>query len=92
MALKSKSHISSSQSHYPLVTDLTQYINNKMGRPDQAPLYIYVDNEIVVSPENTMAELYQEHREDDFFLYLAYYEENIHTYRSKSFLSDNLTT
>lgn len=66
-----------------LVRDLVQFINSKMLRPEDAPLFIYVDNEIVVSPENSMAKLYQEHREDDFFLYLAYYEENIHRHLEK---------
>ena len=61
-----------------LVGDLIQFINNKVGRADQAPLFLYVKNEIIVALESTMAELYQEYREDDFFLYLAYYEENIH--------------
>jgi len=50
-----------------------------MGRPDCAPLFIYADNEIVASLNSTMAELYQEYREDDYFLYLAYFEENIHS-------------
>jgi hypothetical protein len=65
---------------YPIsaVSGLIQFINNEVGRSDQAPLFIYVKNEIIVSLESTMAELYQEYREDDFFLYLAYYERNIH--------------
>ena len=49
-----------------------------MGRPDHAPLFIYADAEIIVSKESTMAALYQEHRENDYFLYLAYFEENIY--------------
>ena len=60
------------------VGELIQFINSKMSRSEQAPLFIYADNEIVVSPTNIMSELYQEFREDDFFLYLAYYEENIY--------------
>ena len=59
------------------VRDLIQYINSKLpGRSDHAPLFIYIENEIVAPAETTMAELYQEYREDDYFLYLAYYEEN----------------
>jgi len=49
-----------------------------MSRPEHEPLYIYVQDEVVVSPEDTIAQLYQEYRDDDFLLYLAYYEENIH--------------
>lgn len=60
------------------MSGLIQFINSEVGRPDQAPLYIYVSNELIVSLDSTMAELYQEYREDDFFLYLAYYEKNIH--------------
>lgn len=59
------------------VCDLVQYINSKLpGRSEHAPLFIYIENEIIAPAEATMAELYQEHREDDYFLYLAYYEEN----------------
>ena len=59
------------------VRDLIQYINSKLpGRSEHAPLFIYIENEIVAPADATMAELYQEHREDDYFLYLAYYEEN----------------
>lgn len=59
------------------VCDLIQYINSKLPcRSEHAPLFVYVDNEIVAPREATMAELYQEYREDDYFLYLAYYEEN----------------
>lgn len=61
-----------------LVGDLIQFINSKLYRSDHAPLFLYVQNELVVSRESSMAELYQEYREDDFFLYLAYYEENTH--------------
>lgn len=63
----------------PTVGDLCQYINNKMQRPEHAPLFIYANNEIVTSRNSTMAELYQEYREDDYFLYLAYYEENVYS-------------
>lgn len=62
---------------YITVCDLVQYINSKLpGRSEHAPLFIYIENEIIAPAEATMAELYQEHREDDYFLYLAYYEEN----------------
>ncbi len=61
------------------VADLCQYINTKMFRPDHAPLYIYVDNELIVSKDSTLAELYQEYRTDDYFLYLSYSEENAYS-------------
>ena len=64
---------------FTAVGDLSQFINRKMNRPDHAPLYIYANNEIIVSKESTMATLYQEYREDDYFLYFAYYEENIYS-------------
>lgn len=66
-----------------------QFINTQIERFEHAPLYIYVSNELVVSPEDTMAHLYQEFREDDFFLYLAYYEENIHRNRERTVSSDS---
>ena len=72
------------------VGDLIQYINSKMYRPEHAPLFIYVDNEIIVSRESTMAELYQEYREDDYFLYLAYYEENKYSQPDRSSRSHDL--
>ena len=53
-----------------------------MQRPEHAPLFIYVKNEVVASRNSTMAELYQEHREDDYFLYLAYFEENVYSTQS----------
>ena len=74
-------HLRCSLGNFPscIVGDLIQFINDKVGRSDlQAPLYLYVKNEIIVSQNSTMAELYQEFREDDFLLYLAFYEENIH--------------
>ena len=49
-----------------------------MGRAEHSTLFIYAENEIVLSPASVMSQLYQEYREDDFFLYLGYYEENIH--------------
>ena len=65
------------------VCDLIQYINSKLpGRSEHASLFIFIENEIVAPASATMAELYQEHREDDYFLYLAYYEEN--PYQDKS--------
>ena len=70
---------------------MIQFINNKVGRGDSAPLYIYVKNEIIVSFESTMAELYQEYREDDFFLYLGYYEENIHRHLPVEKSADSMT-
>ena len=55
-----------------------------MRRPESEPLYIYVKNELVASKESTMAELYQEYREDDYFLYVAYYEKNLYESESRS--------
>ena len=52
-----------------------QYINDKLQHPKHAPLYVYVDNEIVAAEISTLASLYQEYHADDYFLYLAYYEE-----------------
>lgn len=50
-----------------------------MGRPDgHAPLFIYADREVVLSRELEMARVYQEYREEDLFLYLAYYEDNVY--------------
>lgn len=67
------------------VCDLIQYINSKLpGRSDRAPLFIYIENEIIASREATMAQLYQEYREDDYFLYLAYYEENHYQDKTKA--------
>ena len=67
------------------VCDLIQYINNKLpGRSEHAPLYIYIENEIIAPREATMAALYQEYREDDYFLYLAYYEENHYQDKTKT--------
>ena len=60
------------------VGDLCQYVNSKLERSDQAPLYMYADNEIVTSKQSVIAEVYQEYRENDFFLYLGYFEENIY--------------
>ena len=59
--------------------DVIQYINDKLQRPKHAPLYLYVDNEIVVAESSSLASLYQEYREDDYFLYLAYFEEMVHS-------------
>ena len=41
-------------------------------------MYIYANSELVVSKGSVIAEVYQEYREDDFFLYLGYYEENVY--------------
>ena len=41
-------------------------------------MFIYAHNELVVSKGNVIAEVYQEYRDDDFFLYLGYYEENMY--------------
>lgn len=60
------------------VRGVVKMINTETSRPEQAPLFIYVQNEVIVSLESSMAQLYQEYREDDYFLYLAYYEKNIH--------------
>lgn len=64
-----------------IVGDLCTYLNTKLKRSDAAPLYIYVDKDVVASRLTTMEELYQEYRDDDYFLYLAYYEINIHSKR-----------
>ena len=68
--------------HARAVSDLCQYINEKTGRPDgHAPLFIYAANEVVLCREAGMAQVYQEYREADLFLYLAYYEENVYAHR-----------
>ena len=67
----------------PTVGDLCQYVNSKLNRSEQAPLFIYANNEIVTSLQSVIAEIYQEFREDDFFLYLGYYEENIYADKAK---------
>ena len=64
--------------HFTTVGDLCHYINGKLNRSEEAPMFIYANNEVVVSKDSIVAEVYQEYREDDFFLYLGYYEENIH--------------
>ena len=62
--------------------DLSQYINSKLpGRSEHASLFIYIESEIIAPREATMAQLY---REDDYFLYLAYYEENHYQDKTKS--------
>ena len=62
----------------PSVRSLIKFINSELDRPDHAPLFIYVSNEVIVSSDSTMAQLYQEYRQDDFFLYIAFYEKNTH--------------
>ena len=65
------------------VGDLCQYINSKLNRAEDAPLFIYAHNELVISKLSIIAEIYQEFREDDFFLYLGYYEENMYADKPK---------
>ena len=65
------------------VGDLCHYINSKLNRAEDAPLFIYAQNELVISKLSIIAEIYQEFREDDFFLYLGYYEENLYADRPK---------
>ena len=56
---------------------MIQYINSKLpSHSEHAHLFIYIESEIIAHQGVTMAQLYQEYREDDYFLYLAYYEEN----------------
>ena len=57
------------------------YINSKLlSRSEHAPVFIYIESEIIAPREATMAQLY---REDDYFLYLAYYEENQYQDKTK---------
>ena len=59
------------------VCDLSQYINSNLpSRSEHAPLFFYIESEITAPQEAMMAQLYQEYREDDYFLFLAYYKEN----------------
>lgn len=67
-----------------LVGDLCHYINVKLNRSEEAPMFIYAQNELIVSKGSIIAGVYQEYREDDFFLYLAYYEENAYSDLSRS--------
>ncbi len=60
------------------VGNLIQFINTKVGRSEDDTLYIYIQNEIIAAKDCTMAKMYQEYREDDYFLYLAFYERNIY--------------
>ncbi len=55
-----------------------EWINVKLRRPLTAPLYLYVDNEVVVAPNSTLSRVYQEYRDSDYYLYIAYYELLIH--------------
>ena len=66
------------------VCDLSQYINSKLlSRSEHAPVFIYIaESEIIAPQEATMAQLYQ-YREDDYFLYLAYYKENHYQDKTK---------
>lgn len=70
-------------SYSHIVADLCQYINSKLNRPEEAAIFIYAHNEIVISKSSIIAEIYQEYREDDFFLYLGYYEENLYADKPK---------
>ena len=82
-----------SSTHTHTVCDLIQYINSKLpGRSEHAPLYIYIENEIIALREATMAALYQEYREDNYFLYLAYYEENQYQDKTKTAASTGTNT
>ena len=58
-------------------------MNDKLKRPPHAPLYLYVDNDVVAATDSTLARLYQEYRDSDYFLYVAYYEELIHSTTDK---------
>ena len=68
---------------YISVGNLIQFINTKVGRQEEDELYIYIQNELVAAKDSKMASIYQEYREDDYFLYLAYYERNIYETESK---------
>lgn len=65
-----------------VVGDLCKYINEKLKRPLHAPLFIYLDQEVVAAEDSELSALFQEYREDDYFLYLAYYEEMIYSSNS----------
>jgi hypothetical protein len=65
------------------VSDIVQYINEKLKRPIHAPLYIYVDSDVIAASDSTLARLYQEYRDDDYFLYLSYFEELIYNTSEK---------
>lgn len=73
------------------VGDLTKYINEKLKRPPHAPLFIYLDQEVVAAEDSELAALFQEYREDDYFLYLAYYEEMIYGSSGSSVASGGTT-
>ena len=60
------------------VSDVMEWINQKLKRPHNASLYLYVDNEIVIAPDSPLSRVYQEYRDSDYFLYIAYYELLIH--------------
>ena len=53
------------------VNDIIEWINQKLGRSSYAPLFLYVDNEVVVSRDSKLSRIYQEYRENDYFLYIA---------------------
>ena len=55
-----------------------QFINTKVGRGESEVLHIYIQNELIAAKECTMAKIYQEYREDDYFLYLAFFEKNLY--------------
>lgn len=64
------------------VNDIIEWINQKLGRPSYAPLFLYVDDEVVVSRDSKLSRIYQEYRENDYFLYIAYYEIMIYDKKS----------
>ena len=59
------------------VAEVKEFIKGKLDIPQQLPLYFYI-NGLIPSKDSTMGALYQEYREPDYLLYIAYYEENIH--------------
>ncbi len=65
------------------VKDIMDWINEKLRRPTNAPLYLYVDNDIVVAPNSTLSRVYQEYRDSDYYLYIAYYEVLVHKNENK---------
>lgn len=60
------------------VAEVKEFIKGKLDIPQQLPLYFYI-NGLIPSKDSTMGALYQEYREPDYLLYIAYYEENIHS-------------
>merc|ERR1712203_1313964 len=54
-------------------------------RPEDA-LFFLVNN-VIPPTSSTMGSLYQEHHEEDFFLYIAYSDESVYGEETKGFLS-----